>query len=64
MVDYISFGKPNWQKFYLYSGQAKRREATTGSKNTDFNKMGMEGRKRTQFLGITVSTSRRNFSAI
>jgi len=28
MVDCISFGNLNWQKFYLYKGQAERRRVT------------------------------------
>lgn len=54
MVDYISFGNLNWQKFYLFSGHAKIREATAGSINTHFNKKGGGG-GREQFLRSTVS---------
>lgn len=52
-VDYISFGNLNWQKFYLYSGYAKRRKVTESSVNTHFNKKGGGGGE--QFLGTSVS---------
>lgn len=60
MVDYISFGNLNWQKFYLCSGHAKIREATAGSINTHFNKKGGVGR-RTVSQEYCVLISRRNF---
>lgn len=61
MVDYISFGNLNWQKFYLCSGHAKIREATAGSINTHFNKKGGVGEKENSFSRVLCPDFKEKF---